>query len=48
MPFTWGQAGLTALIGFAGVFAILFILQRALTVIGKIVDRFARSEKKEG
>ncbi len=49
MAFTWGEAGRVALVGFAGVFIILFILEVSLGLISKLVHKFAPKsvEKKE-
>jgi Na+-transporting methylmalonyl-CoA/oxaloacetate decarboxylase gamma subunit len=50
MGIDWGQAGITALIGFLGVFVILFILAVCVGITSKLVQRFTVKpveEKKE-
>lgn len=50
MTFSWGHAAIVALIGFSGVFAILFILSITSGIIGILVRRFTAQsgqEKKE-
>jgi len=47
MDFTWGHAIQVALIGFCGVFVILFVLQVSLVITNKLVRRFVPKQEKE-
>ena len=47
MPFSWGQAGLVALVGFSGVFVILFVLAVALSVISAVIHRVSSRPAQE-
>lgn len=50
MTFSWGHAVTVALVGFTGVFAILFILAITTNIIGTFMRRFmvgSGQEKKE-
>lgn len=50
MEFSWGEAARIALVGFSGVFIILFILQLSLKFTSTIVRKFgpkSSGEKEE-
>ena len=52
MEFSWGHAAQVALVGFAGVFAILTILQIGVSITNKLVKWFGpkpgTEEKRKG
>jgi Na+-transporting methylmalonyl-CoA/oxaloacetate decarboxylase gamma subunit len=47
MGIDWGQAGITALIGFVGVFVILFILSICVGITSKLVRVFEHKPVEE-
>ncbi len=49
MAFTWSEAARIAIVGFAGVFIILFILEVSLGLISTLVHKYSPKsvEKKE-
>jgi Na+-transporting methylmalonyl-CoA/oxaloacetate decarboxylase gamma subunit len=49
MAFAWSEAVRVAVVGFAGVFIILFILEVSLGLISRLVHKFSPKsiEKKE-
>lgn len=53
MEFSWGEAARIALVGFVGVFVILFILELSLGVTSTLVRKFGpktpdeKEEKKQ-
>jgi Na+-transporting methylmalonyl-CoA/oxaloacetate decarboxylase gamma subunit len=47
MEFNWSDAGRIALIGFLGVFIILFILEMSLGIISTLVRKYGPKSTEE-